>query len=103
MILKIIFINLYKKKKINSKNMRHIYIKEKPEINILNIRIKALDNNRKDNHPLSTANEALPKINKFSKRSSSIATNKGVNFIFKKNKDLNVKQKQKNKSISFLL
>ena len=40
MILKIIFIRLYKRKKINAKNIRYIYIKEKPEINILNIRFK---------------------------------------------------------------
>ena len=97
------FCMFIKKKNINAQNIRNIYIKEKPEINILNNRIKTLDNNRNDNLPLSTANEALPKINKFGKISSTIATNKEVNFKFKKNKDLSVKQKQKNKSISFLL
>ena len=97
------FCMFIKKKNINAQNIRNIYIKEKPEINIQNNRIKTLDNNRNDNHPLSTANEALPKINKFGKISSTIATNKEVNFKFKKNKELSVKQKQKNKSISFLL
>ena len=97
------FCMFIKKKNINPQNIRNIYLREKPDINIINNRIKTLDNNRNDNHPLSTANEALPKINKFGKISSTIDTNKEKGFKFKKKSDLNTNQKQKNKSISFLL
>ena len=89
-----------KKKKINAQNIRNIYLKDKQENYAMNNRIKTLDNNRNDNHPLSTANEALPKINKFGKISSTIATNKEAGLKFKKNSDLNMNHKQKNKSIS---
>ena len=97
------FCMFIRKKKINAQNIRNIYLKDKPENNIMHNRIKTLDNNRNDNHPLSTANDALPKINKFGKISSTIATNKDMGLKFKKNSDLNTNHKQKNKSISFLL
>jgi len=97
------FCMLIKKKSINPQNIRNIYTREKQEINIMNNRIKTLDNNRNDNHPLSTANEALPKINKIGKVSNTIDSNKQMGFKFKKKTDLNPNQKQKNKSISFLL
>ena len=97
------FCMFIRKKKINAQNIRNIYLKDKPENNIMHNRIKTLDNNRNDNHPLSTANDALPKINKFGKISSTIATNKDMGLKFKKNSDLNMNHKQKNKSISFLL
>ena len=97
------FCMFIKKKKINAQNIRNIYLKDKQENYAMNNRIKTLDNNRNDNHPLSTANEALPKINKFGKISSTIATNKEAGLKFKKNSDLNMNHKQKNKSISFLL
>ena len=97
------FCMFIKKKSINPQNIRNIYIREKQEINIMNNRIKTLDNNRNDNHPLSTANEALPKINKIGKVSNTIDSNKQMGFKFKKKTDLNPNQKQKNKSISFLL
>ena len=92
-----------KKKSLNPQNIRNIYLREKPEINVINNRIKTLDNNRNDNHPLSTANEALPKINKLGKISNTIDSNKQIGLKFKKKTDLNPNQKQKNKSISFLL
>ena len=92
-----------KKKNINPQNIRNIYFREKQDINIINNRIKTLDYNKNDNHPLSAANDALPKIKKFGKISSTIATNKEIEFKFKKRSDLNTNQKQKNKSISFLL
>ena len=94
---------LIKGKNINAQNIRNIYLREKPDIISINNRIKTLDNNRNDNHPLSTVNEALPKINKFGKISNTIATNKEMGLKFKKNTNLNPSQKQKNKSISFLL
>ena len=97
------FCMFIKKKNINPQNIRNIYLREKPEINAINNRIKTLDNNRNDNHPLSTANEALPKINKLGKISNTIDSNKQKGFKFKKKTDLNPNQKQKNKSISFLL
>ena len=56
-----------------------------------------MDNNRNDNHPLSTANEALPKINKLGKISNTIDSNKQMGFKFKKKTDLNPNQKQKMK------
>ena len=96
------FCMFIRKKKINAKNIRNIYLKDKQENNIMNNHVKTLDNNRNDNHPLSTANDALPKINKFGKISSTIATNKDMGLKFKKNSDLNMNHKQKNKSISFL-
>ena len=97
------FCMFIKKKSINPQNIRNIYLREKQEINAINNRIKTLDNNRNDNHPLSTANEALPKINKLGKISNTIDSNKQIGFKFKKKTDLNPNQKQKNKSISFLL
>ena len=98
------FCMFIQKKKIDAQNIRNIYLKDKPENNAMRNRIKTLDNNRNDNHHLSTANEALPKINKFGKISSTIATNKEkMNLKFKKNSDLSMNHKQKNKSISFLL
>ena len=98
------FCMFIRKKKIDEQNIRNIYLKDKPENNAMRNRIKTLDNNRNDNHHLSTANEALPKINKFGKISSTIATNKEkMNLKFKKNSDLSMNHKQKNKSISFLL
>ena len=98
------FCMFIRKKKIDAQNIRNIYLKDKPENNAMRNRIKTLDNNRNDNHHLSTANEALPKINKFGKISSTIATNKEkMNLKFKKNSDLSMNHKQKNKSISFLL
>ena len=97
------FCMFIKKKNINPQNIRNIYLREKPETNLNNNRIKTLDNNRNDNHPLSTANEALPKIRKFGNISNTIDTNKNIGFNFKKNENLNPNQKQRNKSISFLL
>ena len=97
------FCMFIKKKKINAQNIRNIYLKDKQENYAMNNRIKTLDNNRNDNHPLSTANEALPKINKLGKISNTIDSNKQIGFKFKKKTDLNPNQKQKNKSISFLL
>ena len=92
-----------KKRNINPQNIRNLYLKEKQEINIINNRVKTLDYNKNDKHPLSAANEALPRIKKFGKISSTIATNKEVEFKYRKRTDLNINQKQKNKSISFLL
>ena len=97
------FCMFIKKKNINPQNIRNIYFREKQDINIINNRIKTLDYNKNDNHPLSAANDALPKIKKFGKISSTIAANKEIEFKFKKRSDLNTNQKQKNKSISFLL
>ena len=51
-------------------------------------RIKTLDNNVADNHPLSTANEPLPKIGKIS---DTINTNKKIGLIFKNKSNLNNK------------
>ena len=76
-----------KKKNLNVKNIRNIYLKEKNDNNINN-RIKTLDNNRPDNHPLSTANEPLPKIGKIS---NTINTNKKIGLKFKNKSNLNNK------------
>ena len=97
------FCMFIKKRNINPQNIRNLYLKEKQEINIINNRVKTLDYNKNDKHPLSAANEALPRIKKFGKISSTIATNKEVEFKYRKRTDLNINQKQKNKSISFLL
>ena len=84
---------------INFKNIRNINLKDKNENN--NNRIKTLDNNIQDKHPLSTANEPLPKIGKVS---NTISTNKKVGLKFKNKSNLNSKEKmEKNKSNSFLL
>ena len=77
-----------KKNNINVKNIRNIYLKEKNENNNINNRIKTLDNNVPDNHPLSTANEPLPKIGKIAK---TINTNKvGLKFKNKSNLNKNI-------------
>ena len=90
-----------KKNNINVKNIRNIYLKDKNENNknYINNRIKTLDNNIPDNHPLSTANDPLPKIGKIS---NTINTNKKVGLKFKNKSNLNYNQKEK-KSNSFLL
>ena len=88
-----------KKNNLNVKNIRNIYLKEKTENNNnnLNNRIKTLDNNIPDNHPLSTANDPLPKIGKIAK---TINTNKKIGLKFKNKSNLNQKEKKSN---SFLL
>ena len=89
-----------KKNNLNVKNIRNIYLKEKSENNNnLNNRIKTLDNNIPDNHPLSTANDPLPKIGKIAK---TINTNKKIGLKFKNKSNINLNQKEK-KSNSFLL
>ena len=97
------FCMFIKKKNINVHNIRNLYTKEKVDNNIINNRIKTLDNNRNDNHPLSSANDALPQINKIGKISNTIDTNKDIDIKFKNKSNLNIKQKHKNKSISYLL
>ena len=91
-----------KKNNLNAKNIRNIYLKEKNENNNINNnnRIKTLDNNIQDNHPLSTANEPLPKIGKIS---NTININKKIGLKFKNKSNLNCNQKEKNISNSFLL
>ena len=58
------FCMFIKKRNINPQNIRNLYLKEKQEINIINNRVKTLDYNKNDKHPLSAANEALPRIKK---------------------------------------
>ena len=88
-----------KNNNINCKNIRDIYLKNKNENN--NNRIKTLDNNIKDNHPLSTANDPLPKIGKIS---NTISTNKKIGLKFKNKSNFGSKEKtDKNQSNSFLL
>ena len=91
-----------KKNNINAKNIKNIYLKDKNENNNnihINSRIRTLDNNIPDNHPLSTANDPLPKIGKIS---NTINTNKKVGLKFKNKSNLNYNQKEK-KSNSFLI
>ena len=91
-----------KKNNINVKNIRNIYLKEKNDNNNNNPnnRIRTLDNNIQDNHPLSTANDPLPKIGKIS---NTINTNKKVGLKFKNKSNLNSNNPNEKKSNSFLL
>ena len=91
-----------KKNNINVKNIRNIYLKEKTDNNNNNVnnRIKTLDNNIQDNHPLSTANEPLPKIGKIS---STINTNKKIGLKFKNKSNLNCNNQNEKVSNSSLL